>query len=172
MLPDTTGKVILNALGFQVVWFICVQGNNLNAALACIVLMIFHQFVFKINLKAWPLLIAFSLVGYLGDSIIAGVLQIRYTDSLSHLAPLWLLSLWLAFATTLNHSMKWIFKTPTLTMCIALFVVPISYLIGINLSGSALRGSYSVFYFVEGVWWTALLLSYQKVSDFRGLNHA
>lgn len=165
-------KFILNAVGFQIVWFICVQGNNLNAALATIALLILHQFVFRMNLKAWPLLIAFSLIGYLGDSAIASLLQIQYTDGLTHLAPLWLLSLWLAFSTTLNYSMQWLFKTPILTIFIALGFVPLSYLVGIEISGSSLQSTYGLFYIIEGLWWAILLIGYQKMSLFRGVEHA
>lgn len=165
-------KMILNAIGFQVVWFICVQGNNLNAAIATIALLFFHQLIFRMNLKAWPILIAFSFVGYLGDSVIANILHIQYTDGLTHLAPLWLLSLWLAFATTLNHSMQWLFKTPILTLLIALAFVPMSYLIGIKISGSFLHSAYALFYTIEGLWWAILLIGYQKLSSFQGIKHA
>ncbi|MFT5453001.1 MAG: hypothetical protein ACI9N9_002499 [Enterobacterales bacterium] len=164
-------KLIINAISFQVVWFICVQGNNLNAALATIVMLSLQQLIFKINLKVWPLLIAFSLLGYLGDSVIARLLLIEYSDNLNPLAPLWLLSLWLSFATTLNHSMKWLFKTPYLTICLALFIVPLSYLAGINLSDSTLSGSYTLFYLSEGVWWAMLLVGYQRLIEFSGVKH-
>lgn len=165
-------KMMLNALGFQIVWFICVQGNNLNAAIAAIALLFFHQWVFRMNLKSWPILIAFSFLGYLGDSVIANILQIQYADGLTHLAPLWLLSLWLAFATTLNYSMQWLFKTPVLTLLIALAFVPMSYLLGIEISGSSLHSAYALFYTIEGLWWAILLISYQKLSTFQGIEHA
>lgn len=159
-------KLIINAIGFQIVWFISVQGNNLNAALAAIVLLTVHQLIYKLKLKAWPVLIAFSLLGYLGDSLIAKILLIEYSDNLNPLAPLWLLGLWLSFATTLNHSMQWLFKTPYLTISIALLMVPISYLAGIQLSDSTVSGSYTFFYISEGLWWAILLVGYQKLTAF------
>lgn len=172
MLIMTNKKLIVNAVGFQIAWFICVQGNNLNAALATIALLGLHQLVFRINLKVWPLLIAFGLIGYLGDSVIAKVVQIEYSENLNPLAPLWLLGLWLCFATTLNYSMKWLFKTPYLTIFVALLVVPISYLAGINLSESTLSGSYVMFYISEGMWWAVLLIVYQKLTAFKEVQHA
>jgi hypothetical protein len=164
-------KLIINAVSFQVVWFICVQGNNLNAALATIFMLSLHQLIFKINLNIWPLLIAFSLLGYLGDSVIAKLLLIEYSDNLNPLAPLWLLSLWLSFATTLNYSMQWLFKTPYLIICIALFIVPLSYLAGINLSDSTLSGPYALFYISEGIWWAALLMGYKKLATSNEVKH-
>jgi hypothetical protein len=164
-------KVIANALGFQVVWFICVQGNNLNAVLAAIGLLCLHKLIFKIELKAWPMLMAFSLMGYLGDSVLDKNFHLIYNDNLDPLAPLWLLSLWLAFATTLNHSMQWLFNSKYLTVFIALFIVPISYFAGIQLSGSTFSlpinstMPYWVFYIAEGIWWAILLLVYKKLTS-------
>jgi hypothetical protein len=164
-------KMIVNALGFQVVWFMCVQGNNLNASLAAIGLLCLHNLIFKIELKAWPILIAFSVIGYFGDSVIAKNFHLIYSDNLDPLAPLWLLSLWLAFSTTLNHSMQWLFNSKYLTLFIALFIVPISYFAGIQLSGSTFSLPinstlpYWAFYIAEGTWWAILLLGYKKLTS-------
>ena len=171
-------KVIANALGFQVVWFICVQGNNLNAALAAIGLLCLHKLIFKIDLKAWPILIAFSLIGYLGDSVLANNFHLIYSDNLDPLAPLWLLSLWLAFSTTLKHSMQWLFNSKYLTVFIAIFIVPISYFAGIQLSGSTFSlpinstMPYWAFYIAEGIWWATLLLGYKKLTSVYEITEA
>lgn len=164
-------KLIVNAIAFQIVWFICVQGNNLNAALAAIVLLSLHQLMFKLELKTWPVLIGFSLLGFLGDSALAKIFQLDYSDHLDPLAPLWLLFLWLSFATTANHSMKWLFSSPYLTVFVAIFIVPISYLVGIKLSASTLLGSYPLFYISEGIWWAVLLIGYGKLTVFNEVKH-
>jgi hypothetical protein len=171
-------KVIANALGFQILWFICVQGNNLNAALAAIGLLCLHKFIFKIGLKAWPILIAFSLIGYLGDSVLANNFHLNYRDNLDPLAPLWLLSLWLAFSTTLKHSMQWLFNSKYLTVFIAILIVPISYFAGIQLSGSTFSlpinstMPYWAFYIAEGIWWATLLLGYKKLTSVYEITEA
>jgi hypothetical protein len=173
-------KIIVNAIGFQLAWFICVQGNNLFAALAAIALIILYQMMFKTNSKKWKVLIAFALLGYLGDGIISVIFYLDYSGSFnggndsSMLAPLWLFSLWLAFATTLNHSMQWLFKTPYLTVFVALFFVPISYFAGIAMSGSTFSssmGSFNTgslangsFFIAEGLWWAILLVGYQRIT--------
>jgi hypothetical protein len=173
-------KIIVNAIGFQLAWFICVQGNDFFAALAAIASIILYQMMFNTRLKTWKILIAFALLGYLGDGIISIIFNLDYSGSLddgnhlSVLAPLWLLSLWLAFATTLNHSMQWLFKTPYLTVFVALFFVPISYFAGITMSGSTFSASASSFnigsmangsfFIVEGLWWAILLVSYKRIA--------
>jgi hypothetical protein len=171
---------IINAMGFQLVWFICVQGNDLNAAIATVALLIVYLMMFRTELKILIGLIVFSLIGYLGDGIIAMIFHLdylgslNYNDHLDFLAPVWLLGLWLGFATTLNHSMQWLFKTPFLTVFIALFLVPVSYFAGINLSGSAFSSSIDtlssgsmpneLFFVAEGIWWAVVLIGYKKLS--------
>jgi hypothetical protein len=171
---------IINALGFQLVWFVCVQGNDLNAAVAVVLLLVVYLMMFRIDFKILMGLIVFSLVGYMGDGVIAMLFHLDYlgsldyNDHLNFLAPVWLLGLWIGFATTLNHSMQWLFKTPFLTIFIALFIVPVSYFAGIKLSGStfnisidALRsGSMpsELFFVAEGIWWAVLLIGYKKLS--------
>jgi hypothetical protein len=171
---------IINAMGFQFVWFICVQGNDLNAAVATAALLIIYLIMFRTELKILMGLAIFSLIGYLGDGIIAMLFHLdylgslNYNDHLNFLAPVWLLGLWVGFATTLNHSMQWLFKTPLLTILIALFLVPLSYFAGINLSGSTFSTSINslssgsipneLFFVAEGIWWAVLLISYKKLS--------
>ena len=188
-------QIIANAMGFQLVWFICVQGNSIYAVIAVLALLVLYHLTFRTNLKNWKALCIFSVLGYLGDGVIAYVFQLNYAEvkslvpstmsaeaaSLSTgsiestlpplLAPLWLLSLWVAFATTLDHSMKWILKTPLLTIAIGLFLVPLSYLAGIKLSNSQFMVPLSdfniaMFFLVEGLWWALLLSAYKKSESF------
>lgn len=187
-------KLIVNAIGFQLVWFICVQGHTLYAVIATLALLSLYQLMFNTQSKTWKALIAFCLIGYFGDGLIATMFNLNYFGSISInqntdvvlnqsinlLAPLWLLGLWFAFATTLNHSMQWLFKTPFLTVFISLFFVPISYFAGIQLSGSTfIFSSNSIpdwtFFIAEGIWWAILLMSYQKLTGSdktAGVKHA
>jgi hypothetical protein len=71
--------------------------------------------------------------------------------------------------------MQWLFKTPYLTVFVALFFVPISYFAGITMSGStfsASTGSFNIgslangsFFIAEGVWWAILLVSYKRITE-------
>lgn len=177
MFSRINPKLIFNALGFQIVWFICVQGNNSFAVFSTIALILCHQLIFNTRLKNWSILIAFSSLGYLGDSLLARVFYLDYSDNFGDLAPLWLLSLWLCFSTTINHSMAWLFKTPYFSVLAGLFLVPLSYWAGIKLSGSSFTGSenpntYWLFFIFEGIWWAALLLTYQRFSESNRDRHA
>lgn len=161
-------NLIINAIGFQIVWFICVQGNNLFAITATITLLAIHQKIFKPELKRWKLLIIFSLIGYVGDNFIAMLFEVTYSG---YLIPLWLLCLWLSFSTTIDHAMSWIFNKSYITLLVGTFMVPISYFAGISLSGSSLNhisdsSLFWLFFLTEGIWWSILLLSYQKTKSW------
>jgi hypothetical protein len=167
-------ELLINAIGFQVVWFICVQGNNVFAVIATTALLTIHQQVFKLGLKRWKLLILFSLIGYAGDNFIAMIYEVNYSGTL---ISLWLLCLWLSFATTLNHSMSWLFNKKYISLFVGIFIVPFSYLTGISLSGSSVTHTsdslpYWLFFLAEGIWWSILLLGYQSANSSDEIEHA
>ena len=88
MLSSVNTKLLINAFAFQIVWFICVQGQNLFAALATVGLVILNQQLFKTNAKVWLVLLLFSLVGYLGDTAITLLIDLKYSNSFETFAPI------------------------------------------------------------------------------------
>ena len=108
---SSKGKLIANALIFQVLWFICVQGNNLAALLATIVVVSIHWYAFSRRLSEWSLIIIFIFIGIIWESIVASTSLIRFSSSMLFgstsspiaIAPLWLTCLWAGFAMTLRH---------------------------------------------------------------------
>lgn len=166
MFSNINRNLLTNALSFQIVWFICVQGNSLHAALATLFLLILHALIFKPNVKGSLFLLAFSVIGFTGDSLIALTVDLSYASQhhvheMPLVTPVWLLCLWIAFSTTMNHSMKWLFKSPYIAFLIGLLLVPISYIAGIKLSNSTLLAPYWQFILLEGLWWALLLVVYQ-----------
>ena len=162
---------IVNAIIFQCCWFLAVlvitEVTLIALAIALIVYFYSLNSVSK-NLYFMALtLIVLSLVGYIGDSIIAWQTGLVYSDNIGNLAPVWLLVLWIAFSTTLPFSMTWIFIKPWLTVIIGLCLAPMSYVAGIHLSNSYFieEGSYPTFFVIEGIWWAILLTSYRKINE-------
>lgn len=165
MLAKINHKLLINALSFQIVWFICVQGNSLHAALATLSLLVLHALIFKPNAKASLFLLAFAVIGFTGDNLITHAVSLSYASQhqaheVPLVTPIWLLCLWIAFSTTMNHSMRWLFKRPYSALLIG-FLAPISYIAGIKISGSTLLSPYWQFFVLEGCWWALLLVSYQ-----------
>ena len=193
MLSKINFRLLTNALIFQVAWFICVQGNNLHAIWATLSLLALHLMLFKINviqhIKTSLLLLSFCLAGFLGDSLVAAAVYLTYSNNLGSesvaaiplisilpinssttFGPAWLLCLWISFSTTMNHSMNWLFQSPTISFLTGLLLVPLSYIAGIKLSGSILLSPYWQFYILEGLWWAVLLSAYQKLNIVKNIS--
>ena len=134
--------------------------------------VILNQQLFKTNAKVWLVLLLFSLVGYLGDTAITLLIDLKYSNSFETFAPIWLLSLWIAFSTTLNHSMNWLFNSPLIALAAGLLLVPLSYVAGITLSDSAINDPYWMFIVAEGAWWAVLLVCYQLFIRPSEITHA
>lgn len=168
-------KLIINALVFQVLWFTCVQGNNLFALIALVVLLAIHQTLFRPQAQAWQLIILFSLLGYFGDSLITQLFSFHYMNQQGLFAPIWLLGLWVGFSTTLNHSLKWIFNAHYYLILTAFLAVPASYMAGIKLSNTQLEqtllSSPWAFLFTEATWWTLMLSGFKKIHNQLEVKH-
>ncbi len=167
-------KILCNALGFQLTWLVCVQGNGLYALLVALLFIMLNQRLFNLtNVSTAVGLLLFSVIGYLGDSLLAYLFDLNYYQQLGVFAPIWLLALWLAFAMTLNYSMKWIFSSLYLTVAIGLLLVPLSYIAGITLSGSYFNDANHLSFLVaEGMWWAAMLLAYRVMQINQEVQHA
>jgi hypothetical protein len=177
MLNKQSQINIANAVLFQTCWFIAVMTMTIYAfaAIALVLVVYFYSLNRSENnvMHRAVFLIVFSLVGYLGDSLIAWKTGLIYSRHLDMLAPLWLMVLWLAFATTLKFSMRWIFTNSWLTLFIGLFIAPLSYVAGIHLSNSYFieEHRYYVFILLEGIWWGVVLLSYKKANEIYEVQH-
>lgn len=149
--------LVLNAVLFQLVWFIAVQGDNLYALLALLFLLVMHFTLMKPDAQELRLILAVPVVGIVADTLIMNAGWIEYQSTDHFLIPIWLCVLWVAFATTLKHSMSWVFKTFWLPPLVGLLVVPFSYWAGIKLSGSQLLIPMERLLLLEGLVWAVLL---------------
>jgi Protein of unknown function (DUF2878). len=157
--------VIGNALGFQLLWLLCVQGNNILAVAATAIALIGHwRWVANFS-DEWRLVVTFALCGLLSESIIAnlgliqfhGVIGLQSIGLPLYLAPPWLVCLWAMMATTLRHSLIFLDCRPLLAVVLALVFVPLSYFAGAKISGSILVDPMYLPLLVEGLIWAVAL---------------
>ena len=171
MLNKQTIINIVNALAFQCCWFLAVLAITEIALAALVIALVVYFYCLNMEDKnicfMAMALITFSIVGYIGDSLIAWKTGLIYSRNFGMFAPIWLLVLWLAFSTTLVFSMKWIFIKPWLTIVIGLCIAPMSYVAGIHLSNSHFieTGHFTTFFVLEGIWWAVILICYRKVNE-------
>ena len=107
-------SLTLNIVALNVVWFAAVLGAAKGLYwLGPISLILSLYLQFKDDLKNPSLLKFFlfvGLVGFLADSamILTGAISFECCSLLPQSYPLWMLSLWISFATALFSSLAWL----------------------------------------------------------------
>ncbi len=125
--------VLLNLVLFQVAWVVTVAGAGAGywwaglAATAALGAIVFR-------LSPWPrtdftLLCVACLVGVVVDSLYVQAGLLRYAEPVpfTGLAPIWIVAMWMSFALTLNHSMRFFKGKPVLSAIFGLVGGPLAY---------------------------------------------
>jgi len=162
MMKHQHSLSIANAVGFQVVWFLCVLGNDLIALAAAVLLCLCHQIWIMKHSREWWLVIGFSLIGIMADSILQmlGIIQFNGEINISSsitLIPIWMMCLWCTFSTTLTHGLFWLHGRFLLASLVGLIIVPASYYAGLSISGSAAIDPVWMTLLSVGLLWSVLL---------------
>tara|TARA_B100000686_G_C16060091_1_gene604199 strand:- start:8 stop:526 length:519 start_codon:yes stop_codon:yes gene_type:complete len=127
---------IINLFGFQIGWWSCVLGvKNDLYYLGPIVMAIFlllHYLFHPANvLIEFKLILIFSLIGTLADSILAFSNVLKYHGGyLTYFAPLWITAMWAGFTATINYSMGWLKRKLFLQIISGLVFGPLAYITG------------------------------------------
>lgn len=157
--------LITNFILFQLAWFACVMGaaNNLPwlgvvVTLAALAWHFFHSQHPKSELL---LILAALCIGGLFDQFMLAMSWVNYQ---AHgwdtgLVPVWILALWMAFASTLNMSLAWMQGRHLIAVLFGGSGGPLAYFGAENLGAVSLTSSTS--FIALGVGWaiiTPLLL--------------
>lgn len=126
-----------NFLVFQITWWASVLGAAssilwLGPAVAAVALCL-HIFLVPDRLAALKLIAFMGLLGYITDSALGlvGVFEFReHALDILWLAPVWLLGLWLVFATTFRSSLEWLSDHSRLAAMLGGVAGPLSYYAG------------------------------------------
>jgi len=131
-------KILLNLALFQIGWLVCVIGGNFYAFAFTMVALLLHSWLVLGSHVEWKLIGCVVLVGCLWDMVMAQTGVISYADAGLLGIPLWLICLWLLFATTFMHSLFWLRQRLWLAALFAALLGPASYWAGSNLSTAQL----------------------------------
>lgn len=128
MKPATINFVI-----FQLGWFACVLGGDL-VALLCVLaaLAIHHRYVLSTPFE-YLSIVLISAAGIAWDSLLAAANILVFPQSTATGLPLWLILLWLLFATTFHHCFAWMQKYLLPSTLAGAVFGPLSYLAGSRL---------------------------------------
>lgn len=110
-------KIVLNAAIYQTGWFICALGASRAPAMvvpvigAMVALQLWITGSWRPDLR---LVFAVGAIGALIDSTLGslGIMSYVVGDSTQMLAPPWLIALWMIFATTIPHALRFLAGRP------------------------------------------------------------
>lgn len=140
-------KPVLNAILFQLVWFVCVLAGNLWAVVATLVFLIVHHVYFMRTRREWRLIIIFLVMGIVIDGSLfhlglflpnVGTLTQADSSLMALFPPLWLMCLWVSVATLFVHSLAFLRARYALTAMMGTIGPVLSYFAGANLAGIGL----------------------------------
>ncbi len=131
-------KILINVVLFQIGWLVCVVGGDLPALLFTLPVLVVHHWLVMENRGEWKLIIGVVAVGCVWDIAMVQSEVIQYPDGLLLGIPLWLICLWLLFATTFMHALFWLRRYLWLAAPLAGLLGPASYWVGSNLSDASL----------------------------------
>jgi hypothetical protein len=145
-----------NLLGYQLVWFIAVQGAGGGAwwpGVAAAALFIAWQMLLSGQPGAeLRLLCAAVCCGVLADGVLSATAWASYAAPDAALppggAPVWILALWASFAMTVNHTLVYLRERPWLALLFGAIGAPVAY-------ASAARGWHALVF--EAPAWRGLV---------------
>ncbi len=124
---------LANAIGYQVVWLVSVAGAGHGSAIAgplAAIAFIASTLAYggrrRADLRLIPLAL---LIGLLIDSawIELGWLHYNAPWPSDHIAPAWIIGIWVSFALTLNHSMAFLKGRHALAAALGAVGGPLAY---------------------------------------------
>ncbi|MBK5966017.1 hypothetical protein CCR95_18520 [Thiocystis minor] len=134
-------RIITNLIAFQIGWFACVLGgaNRLPWVGVGVVALVagLHLSQSRHPRRESALLLTIGLLGAVWDSLLVrfGFLDYPSGMLLPWLAPVWIIAMWIAFATTLNVSLGWLKDRWFLATVLGAVGGPLAYYAGHKLGG-------------------------------------
>lgn len=133
--------MLINIIGFKVGWVSSVMGAAsqmpwLGPAVFALVVFVHLRQARRPDLEA-GLVIAAGAIGICFDSFIVAMGWVTYPSGQFSpmLAPYWIVTMWMLFATTLNRSMAWLKGRTALAAVLGGIAGPVSYYAGQKLGG-------------------------------------
>jgi len=139
-------KILVNAATLNIGWFACVLGDAwgrpLVGPVVVAALIALHLTLVPRRDREVLLLAGAGVVGYSLDSLLVLAGAIGFDPGSGPLAPskLWMVALWMNFATGLNLALYWLAGRPVLAAALGAVGGPMAYFGGVQLGALALPG--------------------------------
>jgi len=134
---------------FQIAWLSSVIGGAQEmpwlGPVAVIIALAIHLSAARKPLEEILLALCCALIGAGFDSFLVAAGWVTYKAGLfsDFMAPYWIITMWMLFATTLNVSMRWLRGKPGLAAVFGLVGGPTTYLAGEKLGGIVLSNQFA-----------------------------
>jgi hypothetical protein len=125
--------MLANFILFQLGWFACVLGGahdrpwlGTGVALAIVV---WHLARVRDPRRELALVLIAAAVGAAFESALSALGWVRYPTGMlvPGTAPVWLVAIWMLFATTLNVSLRWLRRFPPAGIALGAIAGPLAY---------------------------------------------
>ncbi len=167
---------VVNFVAFQICWLACVLGAARGMPLLGVAVVggwaIAHLAASEVPVEREAgLMLAAAVLGLFGDSVLAlgGWIEFPAHARLGEPTTVWMVALWVAFATTLGHSLRWLRGRYWLGALGGAIFGPLAYWAGARLGAvTMLRGAESLAA-VAALWTLAIpaLLAVQGMLERR-----
>ncbi len=135
---------LINIVVFQIGWLVSVIGGAQQmpwlGPVTLLVALLLHFKAARRPIEELLLVLICGLMGAVFDSVLVSSGWVTYSSGLFHasMAPYWIITMWMLFATTLNVSMRWFRRKPATAALFGFFGGPLSYIAGEKLGGIVL----------------------------------
>lgn len=133
--------LFVNFAAFQIGWFSSVIGGAQQmpwlGPLVVLVALLIHFKAARRRLEELMLVLSCAVIGAGFDSFLVASGWVQYSSGLfsAVMAPYWIITMWMLFATTLNVSMRWLRGKPRLAAFFGMLGGPTTYIAGQELGG-------------------------------------
>jgi hypothetical protein len=162
--------ILINIAAYQAAWFACVLGAAnqlpwLGTATALVIVLVHVLRAQNADVELKLVGIA-ALVGVALDSGLSSARLIEFNTGvlIDGMTPHWMLALWIAFATTLLHSLNWLMKRPIWAAVFGALGGPMAYYAGVKLGAMSITAGTASFLAIGAAWALAMWLLAKAVA--------
>ena len=162
--------LVINYVVFQIAWLSAVIGGAqqmpLLGPLTVMIALLIHVKAARRPFEEVLLVLCCGLIGTAFDSFIVAMGWVSYTSGLfsNVVAPYWIITMWMLFATTLNVSLRFLRGKPAMAALFGLLGGPTTYLAGEKLGGIQLTSPVEAM-IALGVGWAIMMPALMRLSE-------
>ena len=163
-------NLLINVGIFQVAWFAAVisasQGYPWVGALTMLAAILVHLRRASRPQPELILVLVCGVIGAIWDSVLVALGWISYPSGnwVANLAPYWIVTMWMLFATTLNIGFGWLKNRPVLAFIFGAVGGPLAFLTGHKLGGVVLV-EFEVALIAQAVGWGLMMPILLELAD-------